>query len=72
MISSIWKEFLAKLPVHFENSVIARAAKSKISSTCVFNPSIALSGVFKIKIIFESDSGPNLSQIVDLEGQKEA
>jgi hypothetical protein len=61
---------LAKLPGHFGNSVTVRAAKSKISSKCVFNSYFALFGVFKIKIIFESNSGPNLSQTVGLEGQK--
>ena len=37
MIRSIWKEFLAKLPVHFGNSVTVRTAKSKISSKCVLH-----------------------------------
>ena len=38
--------------LHFGNFVTARAAKSIISSKCVFNPSYGLPGVFKIKILY--------------------
>ena len=38
--------------VHFGNFVTGRAAKSIISSKCVFNPSYGLPGVFKIKILY--------------------
>ena len=51
--------------LHFGNFVTARATKSIISSKCVFNPSYELPGVFKIKILY-------LSQTMDLEGQKPA
>ena len=37
--------------MHFGNFVTVRAAKSIISSKCVFNPSCGLHGVFKIKIL---------------------
>ena len=39
-------------PLHFDNFVTVRAAKSMISSKCVFNPSYGLPGVFKIKILY--------------------
>jgi hypothetical protein len=38
--------------LHFGNFVTVRAAKSIISSKCVFNPSYGLPGVFKIKILY--------------------